>query len=123
MMTESEISTGELSRSLSLIRVDLKDGLQGINSRLDNLVPSDVFNAERKRTDERLQLVAKDLEEERALRKEVEHKEREDTKSAVAALQLQLDKLIATQKWIVVTLLVPIGLFAGNIWLSTRGGS
>ena len=122
-MTESEISTGELSRSLSLIRVDLKDGLQGINSRLDNLVPSDVFNAERKRTDERLQLVAKDLEEERALRKEVEHKEREDTKSAVAALQLQLDKLIATQKWIVITLLVPIGLFAGNIWLSTRGGS
>jgi hypothetical protein len=61
-------SPGELSRLISSIRDDQRNGFAAINQRLDKLVSADLYSAEQRRVDERIRDVAEDVTAEQEAR-------------------------------------------------------
>lgn len=100
----------ELQRAHEQLRADMREGFQGINSRLDRLVSTDAFAAEQRRVDDKLKDLADDIAAERESRKIGDQQQ-----------QTALDKLIATQRWLLVAIVLPIALFLGNIYISRSG--
>ena len=109
-MTAAEPGPWELQRALEQQRADIREGLAGINSRLDQLVTTGAFAAEQRRVDEQLSRLTKDITDEAVARREGDE-----------AQQKSLDKLTALMRWYVVAIIVPVALFVANLYMSKSG--
>ncbi len=101
----------ELQRRLDQIATDQAAGFDRLDKRLDRLVTTEAFAAEQRRVDDKLKDLADDIATEQQERKAGDESQRSD-----------LNRFSANQKWLVVSVLIPIGLFITNLLMS-RGGS
>lgn len=108
----------ELQRTHEQLRADMREGFAQLNSRLDRLVSTDAFAAEQRRVDEKLKDLADDIAAEREQRQIAIGSEKRERERGDSAQQSALDKLIANQKWIIVAVLLPVGLFLANLYLA-----
>lgn len=99
---------------LGTLRAEQRSGFTDlrseINLRLDRLVTNEAFAAEQKRVDERNASLGREMGDERTAREK-----------AVQALEARLDKSATNIRWLAASIIVPVGLFVGNIVL-IRGG-
>lgn len=121
-MTPQEPGAWELQRRLDQIDSNQKAGFDRLDKRLDRLVTNDAFHAEQRRVDEKHRDLADDIAAEREARKAENVAEKREREKGDAQQQAALDKLIGNQKWLVVAVLLPIGLFLANLYFS-RGAS
>lgn len=128
-MTEEAPSAWELMRML-----------RQVDSKLDRVVTKDMFQAESRRVDDRLNDVAKDITDERIEREKAIATERAARERAVTdekverekALKYEADKRVAVQavvdkysglhRWLIGVALVPTVFFVINL-LTARGGA
>ena len=110
-MSEEPPGNWELQRSLNKLSTDLKDGLAGINSRLDSMVTTGVYGAEQRRVDDRLKDLADDI-----------GSERESRKTEIAAVMAQMERTAVWLRWLAAMIALPIVLFVINI-IITPGGA
>lgn len=142
-MTQQEPGPWELQRRLDKLdtshqaSLDKLDASQQarfdrLDERLDRLVTTEAFAAEQRRTDEKIKDVAdalaeerrqraQNLQDEKHARERALEEEKKQRKEGDANQQTALDKLVATQRWVIVAILVPVGLFLANLYLSTQG--
>lgn len=117
-MSEDAPTPGELSRLIGSIRDDQRNGFAAINARLDRLVSTELFSADQRRVDERLKDLADDITAERAMRiKSIDDEQAARIKLA-EEYKTALDKLTTNLRWVAAAIILPIGLFLGNIILS-----
>ena len=112
----------ELQRRLDQIDANQQAGFDRLDKRLDRLVTTEAFNAEQRRVDDKLKDLVDDIAAERDARKAALIDEQRAREDGDKRQQVALDKLIANQKWIVVTILIPIALFIANLVIG-RGAS
>ena len=117
----ADVTIGELSRGLTLLREEQRSGLDSLQRKLDSLVSSSIFDSERARVDEKFSILAQDLMEERQTRAKQDEMFETKIQKVADDAQKSIDKLVATQRWIVVSILIPVGLFLGNLWLNLKG--
>lgn len=121
-MSEQQQPTGwELKRAIEQQREDNREGFAQLNVRLDRLVPSEAFSAEQRRVDDRLKDLADDITSERQTRQAAIAAEQKSREEADNRLQVSLDKMIATQRWVVAAILLPVFLFAATLFINLRG--
>ena len=109
-MSEEPPGNWELQRSLNKLSNDLKDGLAGINSRLDSMVTTGVYVAEQRRVDDRLKDLADDISAEREARK-----------SEITTVMAQMERTAVWLRWLAAMIVLPIVLFVVNIVISNGG--
>lgn len=95
-----EPSGWELKRSHEQIRQDMREGFANLGQRLDKLVTESAFTAEQRRVDDKLKDLADDIAAEREARK-----------NGDTGQQAALDRLIATQRWVIAVVLLPTAFF------------
>ena len=117
----ADVTIGELARGLTLLREEQRSGLDSLQRKLDSLVSSSIFDSERARVDEKFSILAQDLMEERQTRAKQDEMFETKIQKVADDAQKSIDKLVATQRWIVVSILIPVGLFLGNLWLNLNG--
>ncbi|UUW88408.1 hypothetical protein [Pimelobacter simplex] len=110
-----------LDERLDKIDVNQQAGFDRLDKRLDRLVTTEAFNAEQRRVDDKLKDLADDIAAERDARRMALVDEQRAREAGDKSQQLALDKLIANQKWILVTILIPIALFIANLVISRSG--
>lgn len=120
-MSQADPSPGELSRRLDRIETGQQAGFDRLDKRLDRLVTNEAFAAEQRRVDEKFRDLADDITTERTQRQSAIAEEKQTREKGDAAQQTALDKLVANQKWLVVAVLLPIGLFLANLYFGSRG--
>lgn len=57
-----EPGNGELGRSLESLRKELRDGMAGINTRLDRVVSTEVYTLQSAHTDQRITVLGQDIQ-------------------------------------------------------------
>lgn len=57
-----EPGNGELGRSLESLRKELRDGMAGINTRLDRVVSTEVYTLQSAHTDQRINLLGQEIQ-------------------------------------------------------------
>lgn len=110
----------ELQRGFDRLGSEMTRGFADMNARLDRLVSTDAFTAEQRRVDEALATIREDVADEKKARAEAFVGERALRESGDRAQQISLDKLVANQKWIAISILLPIAFFLANIYLSRK---
>lgn len=85
--------------------------LRGVADQVDQVVTKDMFQAESRRVDERLDEQGRDISDERTARAEAIVAERAARKEEVASLRTEIDKSKANARWLWVSVALPIGLF------------
>lgn len=105
-MSTDAPTPGELSRLITAIRDDQRNGFAAINSRLDRLVSTELFSADQRRVDERLKDLADGITDEREARA-----------AQIKDQRVALDKLTTNLRWLAAAIILPIGLFLANIVL------
>lgn len=108
----------ELKRSHEQLRQDMRDGFNNLGQRLDKVVTAEAFAAEQRRVDDKFRDLADDITTERSQRVEAIALEKSEREKGDARQQLALDKLVANQKWLVIAVLLPIGLFLANLYFA-----
>lgn len=110
-----EPTTGEVSRSLGLLRdevrtsmrdfrTDLRDGLDEISRRLDNVVHRDTYEADQRTRD----LEVKNLNDELVAMR--------------SAAKDASDERAANRRWLIAAIIIPLGVAAVEVLLAvTRG--
>lgn len=109
-MSEEPPGNWELQRSLNKLSTDLKDGLAGINGRLDSMVTEGVYGAEQRRVDDRLKDLADDISAERDARK-----------SEITTVMAQMERTAVWLRWLAAMIVLPIVLFVVNIVINSGG--
>lgn len=96
--------------------------LRGMDSKLDNVVTKDMFQAESRRVDERFDEQGRDIADERTARAEAIGEEkaarqREDVELAaridkvMSDLKERADRMQVNLRWLAASILVPVALF------------
>ena len=120
MSTPETPGPWELSRSLDKLGSEMTRGFADVNARLDRLVSTDAFTAEQRRVDEALATIREDVADEKKARAEALVGERAAREAGDGAQQTSLDKVVANQKWIAISIVLPIAFFLANIYLSRK---
>lgn len=68
-----ELSVGELGRTVNALRDELRAMGQGINSRLDKVVSTEVYTLQSAYTDQRITTLTQDVQKERDAREQLEN--------------------------------------------------
>ena len=103
-MPDETPAAWELHRAIEQIRSDQRAGFEGLNARLDKLVTTEAFEAERRRVDEKFVAVAEDIAQERGERK-----------ALGKDMQTAIDKAGAWVKWLIAGIALPVALFIFNL--------
>lgn len=109
----------ELKRSHEQLRQDMRDGFNQLGQHLDKVVTAEAFAAEQRRVDDKHRDLAEDIAAERAARQAAIAEEEKAREKGDQRQQESLDRLVANQKWIIVTILIPIALFVANLLIRT----
>ncbi|AIY16131.1 hypothetical protein GUY44_11880 [Pimelobacter simplex] len=110
-----------LDERLDKIDANQQAGFDRLDKRFDRLVTTEAFNAEQRRVDDKIKDLADDIAAERDARRISMIEEKAAREDGDKRQQSALDKLIANQKWIVVTILIPIALFIANLVIDRSG--
>lgn len=105
---------GELERSLSQFRSDVREdlkglreavreGLAGLNVRLDRVVSLDVYRADQRADDERYQRLSDDIADLR-----LKHAEAEKSRAA-------------NRRWLIAAVIIPMGVALMEIYFTAGG--
>lgn len=108
----------ELQRGFDRLGSEMTRGFADMNARLDRLVSTDAFAAEQRRVDEALATIREDVADEKKARAEAMINERRDREAGDRVQQGSLDKLVSNQKWIAISVLLPIAFFIANLVLA-----
>lgn len=99
-MAETEPTPWELMRFM-----------KGMDGKLDQVVTKDMFQAESRRVDERLDEQGRDIADERTARAEAIGAERATREKEVASVRDEIDKSKSNMRWLAASIALPIGLF------------
>ena len=117
MNMPNEPTAWELKRLIERLEVGVNGLGARLEARLDKLVSQEAFSAEQRRVDDKFKDLADDIAQERLARAEVVAREEVERTRGDAVQQAALDKLVATQRWLLVAIVLPIAFFGINIWL------
>lgn len=109
-MRPDEPGPWELHRSLERFGKNLDTGLAQIHARLDRLVTTETFTAERQRVDDKLRDLAQDIADERELRKE-------DVVSLRRQQEAQHGDAVAAKRWAITALIAGGGVLIALVGL------
>lgn len=114
-------SITHLSERIDEFRRDSRTQMDAINGRLDKLVTQEAFGLQQARVDGLLGAMAEDIKEVERRASESLAAERIAREKGDNQQQTLLDKLGANIKWVGVSVLLPVALFAANLY-ANRGG-
>ncbi|MDR3079907.1 MAG: hypothetical protein LBV60_03095 [Streptomyces sp.] len=92
---------GELGRLIQALRGDVRDDMASINARLDRLVSADVYAAEKAALTKDIADLSKDLEQLAA-------KEQRDVAAIQEQRQKDADRVTATRRWMMASVIIPL---------------
>lgn len=111
-----EIPTpGELGRMIAALRDTQRDGFAAINARLDRLVTNELYAAEQRRVDDRIQALMDALAAEREARIRTIKDEAATREKEITEVEGAVEKFKTSLRWLAASILVPVGLFVFNL--------
>lgn len=110
-----EVTNAELGRRLEALAKEVHADLGEILRRMDAYVLREVYAADQRRREDQIQALDKRLDDERALRETAVATERRAREQAQ-------ERMRTTVRWLISALILPVGVVAAQIWLSTQGG-
>lgn len=114
-MPSDDPTPGELSRLLQSMRDDMRNGFAAINQRLDRYVSMDLFSADQRRIDERLNNLADALASEQRARIAAFKDEQTARERQEANVDRDMQRFKTFLGAVATSMLIPIGLFIANL--------